>query len=122
MNKYIAIGIAFRILVNIIGLGLAVALFKHAYIDSIIGLVGAAILLAICNFFIKPIITFLSLPFLLLSFGLLYFVINGLIVLFVAWAVNSLYVDGLWTAIGMSIIISIANYVFDSVYRVPTRR
>ena len=116
MNTRVILSIIYRLAVNIIALGLAVTIFKHASADSFSSLVVAAILLAVCNFFIKPILTFISIPFLVMTLGLFYFIINGAVVLFVAWAVPSFHVDGLWTAIGMSIIISIINFIFDAFY------
>ncbi|MEF3254566.1 MAG: phage holin family protein [Deferribacterales bacterium] len=111
--------ILYRYFVNVIGLGVAALLFKHVTVDSFATLLLSGLVLSIVNFFLKPFLVFITLPVQVLTMGLFYFVINAIIVMMVSYMVNGLVVDGFWTAIGVSLIVSIVNLLFDSFYSKP---
>lgn len=71
----------------------------------------AGLILTIINLFIKPILRFVSLPFITLTFGLFSIIIN----MFVLWAlveiVPTLQITGFWTYFWATIIISISNFL-----------
>ncbi len=69
----------FRLVGNFAALWVACAIFDDmTYGDSIGVLVLAAVVFTIVNFFIKPILAILSIPFIIVTFGIAYFVINML--------------------------------------------
>lgn len=111
--------ILYRYFVNVIGLGVAALLFKHVTVDSFATLLLSGLVLSIVNFFLKPFLVFITLPVQVLTMGLFYFVINAIIVMMVSYMVNGLVVDGFWTAIGVSLVVSIVNLLFDSFYSKP---
>ncbi len=78
------------------------------YVDAIV----VALVLAVANTFIKPILTILTLPITLLTLGLFLLVINGIIILIVDAVLSGFQVQGLFTAIIFSIILSVFNYLF----------
>ena len=55
------------------------------------------------NAVVRPVVKFLSLPFIILTLGLLIFVINALMLLLTSWLAGQLglgfHVDGFWTAV-----------------------
>lgn len=108
--------VLYRLALNILGLGLAVFLFKHTSMNGFATLVLAALVLSICNLFVKPVLTLISLPFMIISLGLFYIVINGIVVLITSALVPGFHVDGLWTAIGVSLVVAAVNFVFDLFY------
>jgi putative membrane protein len=73
----------------------------------------AAVVLALVNFFIKPALQLISLPLTILTLGLFSLVINGLMVMLMDYFVGGFGVKNFWWALLMSIIISIANSIFD---------
>ena len=73
--------------------------------------VVAALLLAIVNTLVRPLLTLLTLPITILTLGLFLFVINGAVVVLVDAVLDGFDVDGLLWAIILSIILSIANLV-----------
>ncbi len=83
-----------------------------SYSDAIL----AAVVLALANTFVKPILTILTLPATILTLGLFLFVVNGLVVLLVDALLRGFVVDGLFSAIVFSIIFSIFNYLFLNYY------
>lgn len=75
-----------------------------------------ALVLALLNTFVKPLIVFLTIPATLFSFGLFLLVINALIILLAKEIIpnNQFRVDGFWPALWLSLIISIANALFGA--------
>lgn len=81
--------------------GISIAGFK--------GALWASIILGFVNIIIKPIISFFSLPFTIITLGLFTFVINGLVLLIVSSLSSSLHVSGLGSAIIGALLLSIIN-------------
>jgi putative membrane protein len=71
-------------------------------------LLGAAIL-TIGNTIIKPILAILTLPLIIVTFGLAYFAINVLMVALAEWVTPDFSIDGLWSYIGVTIVIWVVN-------------
>ncbi|MFW5703603.1 MAG: phage holin family protein [Patescibacteria group bacterium] len=101
------------ILINLLVSALAV--FISAYILPGVDVTGlipalvAAVLLGIMNAFIKPIISIFALPITILTLGLFSLVINGLIVMVVAYFVEGFNVQGFLWAIIFAIVLAIVN-------------
>lgn len=75
----------------------------------------AGIALAIVNFFIKPILTLLTLPITILTLGLFLLIINGAMVLLVDWLITGFEVQGWLWAIFFSIILALLNLLVGNV-------
>ena len=69
----------------------------------------AGLLLGLVNFFIKPILTILTLPITILTLGLFLLIINAAMVLLVDWLVTGFEVSGWGWAILFSIILALLN-------------
>lgn len=78
-------------------------------------LITMMIIFGLLNFFIKPILTILSLPLTIMSFGLFLFVVNGLVLYWTFGAVHGAYCDSLFTGILASIVLSILNSGLNSI-------
>lgn len=98
--KLVLMGIAVMISAYIIP-GVSVADFFTAVV--------VAVILSIVNIIIRPIISLLTLPINVLTLGLFTFVINALMVLFVASLVPGFVVSGLWTAVLFGIVLSLVD-------------
>lgn len=70
-----------------------------------------AVMIAIANAVIKPVLTFLAIPLTILSFGLFLFVINAVIILIVTRVSPGFKVRNFWWAMGFSILFSVVNTV-----------
>lgn len=70
-----------------------------------------AIVLAIINTVIKPIIHLVSIPITLITLGLFSFVINGFMIMLASYIVPGFEVPSLLMAIYFSIVLSIINWV-----------
>jgi len=109
------------ILLSIIGN--AIALYATAYVVpgiTFVGnwvnlLVGGAIF-GLFNLIVKPIATFISLPLLILTLGLFYFVLNGILLWVAARFIPGYAVNGLWAGILGAIVITVVNWVVGAVF------
>ncbi|MDO8335409.1 MAG: phage holin family protein [Candidatus Saccharibacteria bacterium] len=72
--------------------------------------IGAGLAFSVVNSFLKPIVTILSLPAVVLTLGLFMLVVNGLMVWIALLLVPSLNMS-FWQAILAGIVLSIINYV-----------
>lgn len=68
-----------------------------------------AIVLALLNFFVKPILVLFTLPVTVLTLGLFLLVINAAIILICAHFIKEFKVDSFWTALLFSIILSLSQ-------------
>ena len=68
-----------------------------------------AIVLAFLNTIVKPILTILSLPITIFTLGLFLLVINALIILFADTLVDGFKVNGFWTALWFSLVLSLVS-------------
>ena len=98
------------IVTSIIAFGLSYIL-GGVHIDSFWAAIIFAIVLAILNAFVKPILILLTLPLTLFTFGLFLFVINAAIILLTAEFVKGFRVDGFWWALLFSLLLSIITSV-----------
>jgi putative membrane protein len=71
----------------------------------------AGIVLALANVFLKPLLTFIALPLILLTFGIAYFFVNVVVLLFTEWVTPDFSIDGFWTYGGATIVIWLVNWL-----------
>ena len=94
---------------------------------KIVPLLVVSLILGVVSAFVKPVVTFFSIPFILLTLGLFLLVINALMLMLTAWIAGALglgfHVDGFWNALWGSLIITFVNWFIDlSVLRDDRRR
>ena len=76
--------------------------------------VFAAAMLGILNAFFRPIALLLTLPINILSLGLFTFIINALMLKMASGVIPGFDVDGFWTAIFGSLLISLFSWLINS--------
>ena len=69
----------------------------------------AAVVVALINVFIKPVLVFLTLPINILTLGIFILVINALLFMFVGYLVPGVKVDSFWSAFLGAILLSILS-------------
>ncbi len=73
-------------------------------------LIGAAVLTA-GNTILKPVLALLTLPLILVTFGLAYFGINVLMLALAEWVTPDFSIDGFWTYVGATVVVWLVNVV-----------
>lgn len=90
---------------------LASALLSGVYVDGFLIAIIAGAVLGFVNFFIKPLITLLTIPITILTLGLFMIIINGAMVLVADFLVPGFEVEGLGWAILFSFVLAIFNVI-----------
>jgi putative membrane protein len=117
--------ILLRVVINAVALWVAAALLSGIDLGED-GDVGKTILTAlvvgaifgVINTFVKPILTLLSLPFILLTLGLFLIIVNALMLWFLSWLSDQLDLafhvdDFFWSAIWGALIVSIVSWALS---------
>lgn len=90
-------------------------LFKNIYIENFYYAIIAAIILNILNASIKPLLTYLTLPLTIITFGLAYPIVNVIILKICDVLMgNSFNLGGLFSTFIISIFIGIFKAILDS--------
>lgn len=72
-----------------------------------------AIIFGLVNALIRPVVRFLALPLLVLTLGLLTFVINAFMLWLTAALTESLVVTGFWPAFWGALVVSVVSFVLS---------
>lgn len=98
-----------RILITTVNVFVLASILPGIYITDIFTAIIVAVVLALLNGFIKPLLILFTLPATILTLGLFLFVINACIILVDAHFVHGFKVDGFWYALLFSILLSFFN-------------
>ena len=77
-------------------------------------LIGSAVL-GVANTIVKPILTIVALPLIILTLGLFYLVINIAMLALAEWIAPNFSITGFWSYVGAVVIIWAVNFVADRV-------
>jgi putative membrane protein len=78
-------------------------------------LVGGAIF-GLFNLIVRPIALFLSLPLLILTLGLFYFILNGILLWVASQFIPGYQVSGILAGILGSIVITLVNWILGAIF------
>jgi putative membrane protein len=94
--------------------------------EKLLPLLAVALILGLVSATVKPVLTFLSLPVVVLTLGLFLLVINAAVLALTSWLAAQLdlgfHVDGFWTAVGGALVITVVTRVVDSLIGGDERR
>ena len=125
-----------RLLINTLALWLttlilaphvAVRAFAPAgTLEFIITLVLVALLFGVVNGVIGGVVRVVAFPIYVLTLGLVSFIVNGLLLLLVAWIMSffgwGLQIDGFWWGVLGALVIAILNWILGTIFRSRKRR
>ena len=101
--------------INVLALIVINWLFDSVTIDGFWSFLIGALVLGLANAFLKPILALLTLPLILVTFGLAYFALNILMLALAEWIAPDFSVDGFWTYVGAVVVIWLVNVVMNAV-------
>jgi putative membrane protein len=115
------------VVVNALALGVAVWLFDGITLtgdsdtNRLLQLLVVGAIFGLITAFVRPIVNLISLPLIVLTLGLMLLVVNALMLLLTSAISGGLdlgfHVDGFWTALWGSIVISLASIILESIFR-----
>jgi len=101
-------------------LTLTVSIFVTAYLVDGIHVAGfwsaffAAAVLGVLNAFFRPVVLLLTLPINIMTLGLFTFVINALLLKMASGVISGFNVEGFWSAVFGSLLISVVSWLINS--------
>lgn len=104
-----------------LGIFLAAQLSLVTYNGKFLTLALAALAFGVINVLIRPVVTVLSLPAIILTLGLFIFVVNALMLWLTSIVVPSFDVLGFWHTVGAAIVVAIVNLVLHALLRDVSR-
>jgi putative membrane protein len=120
------------VLVNTLAVGLAAWLFRGIAVhgattaERVVTLLVVGVVFGLISAVVKPVVTFLSFPFVILTLGLLLLVINACMLLLTSWVAGRLglgfHVSGFWVALFGAIVIALAEMVLHALLPDSRRR
>ena len=92
------------------------------YGDSWWSLLIAAAVFTVVNAWVKPVLAFLSIPFIIVTLGLFYFLINVLMLYVTDWVVPDFEIRSFWWGVLAAIIVSVINGLLHPLLPEPRAR
>ena len=84
-------------------------------------LIGSAVL-GIANAVLKPLLTILTLPLIIITLGFFYLLINIAMIALAEWIAPNFSIDGFWTYVGTVVIVWLVNWIAQRVLDEDERR
>ena len=106
--------------IDVLALVVVDLLFAGIHFDTWQAVVDGAILLALVNAYLRPLILLLTLPFNILSLGLFTFVVNAAMLKVVSWLLPGFHVTGFWTAVGAALVIGFVSVILHRLIKPKT--
>lgn len=102
-----------KLLVNAVAVFLAAYLLRGVEIKNFWSAILTAIVLAIVNTIIRPLMIILTIPVTIITFGLFILVINALMLMLVDAILPGLKIKNFWWAMIFGIVLSITNAILS---------
>jgi putative membrane protein len=113
-QKKTIMNLIIRILLTAVSVMIIARFLPGVTVDGFATSIIVAIVLALLNLIVKPILIILTLPVTIITLGLFLLVINAVIIILCAKIVDGFHVDGFLTALFFSIILSILQSIMYS--------
>lgn len=110
--------ILLRYVGNLAALWVATEIFDEmTYGDSFAVLAIAALVFTIVNWVVKPVLAILSIPLIIVTFGIAYFFVNMAMLWLTDVVVGDFEAGGFWTVVGATIVVWLVNVVIGAFVR-----
>ena len=99
----------FQLMITCLALFIGDYLLDGFSVDSSVTVIISAIVITLLNKFVKPILVLLTIPATLFTMGLFLLVINASMLLMAGEIVEGFKIDGFWSALWLSFVISLTH-------------
>jgi putative membrane protein len=89
---------------------------------NVVTLLVAGALFGVFNFFVRPLALLLSVPLLVLTLGLFYLVLNGILLWLASYLLPGYSVSGIFAGVLGSLVIAVLNWAFHAAFGDGGRR
>jgi len=77
--------------------------------DQWVTLIVAGLVFSLVNMVVKPVVTVLSIPLIIVTLGIALFFVNLLMLFLTSWLVGDFEIDGFWTGVAATLIVWAVN-------------
>lgn len=102
-----------KIIISSLAVFLTAYLLPGVDVDGYVTAIWVAIVLALLNGFLKPLLIIFTIPVTIVTLGLFLLVINAAIILLADNFVDGFFVDGFWWALLFSLVLSVITSVME---------
>lgn len=111
-----------KIIISSLAVFLTAYLLPGVTVDTYITAIWVAIVLALLNGFLKPLLIIFTIPVTVVTLGLFLLVINAAIILLADNFVDGFYVNGFWWALLFSLVLSVITSLMESLGGKPEKK
>lgn len=104
-------GVFLRFFITGVAVLLAAHIVPGIQIESMAAGLAAAVVLALLNAIIRPLLYLFSIPFIVVTLGLFMVLINALLLELTAWLVKGFSIEGFWPALWGAMLISVVSTI-----------
>ena len=115
--KFIKMKTFLKILLTALAVIVLATVLPGVSVSGSLSAIIVAVVIALLNMFVKPLLIFFTLPATIVTFGLFLFVINAIIILLADKLVDGFAVSGFFAALLFSILLSIFRSVLFSLLK-----
>jgi len=105
-----------KIVLNALAVMAAAYLLPGIAVENFLFAALAAVVLALVNATLKPLLVILTLPVTIITLGIFYFVINALMVMLAGWIVPGFSVSGFFSALLFSLVFTAIKFLLDRIF------
>ena len=110
-------GLVLSVLANAVALLATTVVPGITFRGSWLQLILAGALFGLFNLIVRPLALLLSIPALILSLGLFYFVLNGILLWLAQFILPGYRVDGIVSGILGSLVLMVVNWLLHAIFR-----
>lgn len=101
---------------NVVALWVAAELLSGVEVvdDELLTYIAAGFVFSAVNMLVKPFVALISLPLIVMSLGLAYFLINVLMLFLTSWLVDDFHIDGFWDGVAAAIVVWLVNMLLGA--------
>ena len=105
------IGMIGTLLINTLSIFAVSYILTGIHVDSIMTALVLAVIMAVLNITVKPLLVIITIPLTLLTFGLFLLVVNVLVLYVAEMLIGGFSIDGFWWALLFSVLVTFVNGV-----------
>jgi len=98
-----------KLLINTVSIFVVAYVLPGIQVDSFLTALVLAVVLAVLNVTLKPLLILLTIPLTIITFGLFLFVVNVLVLFAAAALIDGFHIAGFWWALLFSLLVSLLN-------------
>jgi putative membrane protein len=108
-------GLIIRLVITGVAVFLASHIIPGIRVETVGAGIAAALVLALLNAIVRPVLYVLSIPFIIVTLGIFVIVINAILLQFVDWLIDGFEVLGFWAGFWGALVISIVSSILNLV-------